>query len=1035
MLESNPSSDINYKTLIESATDTILLLDRQFRYVYANPAFEKATGLKPENFIGKTNREVGISPDLCKQWEEKLNLVFETGCEATDEFTFPATNGSRILQARLTPVFEDEAASSGTIKYVTVVAQDITSYRQALAQLEAVLRQMPAGIIIAEAPSGKLILGNRQVEEIWRHPFLEASDINEYIEYKGFHRDKKPYKPEEWPLARSINTGEEVRDEEIEIERGDGSRAVLLVSSSPVRNSNGETFAGVVTFNDITERQKTMEWLTRLQSLTEAFSRALTSPEVAEVVLDQGLEATGARGGWLALLKDTSREGDRAGQNLTYLKVTGYADEEVQNLKPVELTAAIPVVETVKTGKAIWIENCYSKETIRRYPELSEIIGASGTKAQATLPLIANNLTLGALTLTFDLPRQFEPAEQEFITAMANQCAQALERSRLYEAEQEARRFNELIAQRILRLQAVTAELSRSLTTEEVCRVIVDQGVAALDAKRGTVLLLNNEETELEIRGYTGYQANDLDTWEKIPINAWMPHIDAFESGKPVLIESQEAYLQKYPELAEFVHTFRLKAVAFLPLMIDNRRLGVIGMSFDKSRQFDASEVDYMLTLARQCAQALERVRLYESEKASRERLAFLAQASAEMASSLDYQTTLQHLAQLAVPRIADWCSIDMANEARTGEELPKKRLLPLAIKLADPAKELLIQKLRNRMMPTLDENNPEMKALLTGEPLLISEVPQSYVATVTEKDPELQKILLELKMKSAMYVPLKVREEVLGVMVLDTAESGRILREADLELAQELARRAAIAIDNARLYREAQQAIADREEFLSIAAHELRTPLTSLKGYVQLMSRQLERGLTIDSTKLAQMLTVINRQSIKLNFLINQLLDVSRLEAGRLQLEHKPVEILPLVESCVQQAQINTDQHLLLLEMPDKPLVATIDALRIEQVITNLIDNAIKYSPDGGQIKLEVNQPDQEHFCVMISDNGMGIPVERRPYIFDRYYQAHEQAHIGGLGLGLYISRQIVEMHGGRLEAEFLEPGTRFIMTLPLKQ
>jgi PAS domain S-box-containing protein len=231
-----------------------------------------------------------------------------------------------------------------------------------------------------------------------------------------------------------------------------------------------------------------------------------------------------------------------------------------------------------------------------------------------------------------------------------------------------------------------------------------------------------------------------------------------------------------------------------------------------------------------------------------------------------------------------------------------------------------------------------------------------------------------------------------------------------------------------------AEQAVRQRDEFLSVAAHELKTPLTSLLGFAEALGRLYERGRVPETELLRQALQTIARQSQKINGLVNQLLDVSRIEAGRLQIERKQTDLISIIRAVVADAQARTTAHTFIVRTPDS-MIGNVDSLRLEQVITNLIDNAVKYSPDGGEIAISVSQNADRLAQISVRDHGIGIPEAERVHIFDRYYQAHSGAHRSGMGLGLYISRQIVELHGGRMEAEFpLDGGTEIRISLPLE-
>ncbi|HEX8967628.1 MAG TPA: ATP-binding protein [Chloroflexota bacterium] len=377
--------------------------------------------------------------------------------------------------------------------------------------------------------------------------------------------------------------------------------------------------------------------------------------------------------------------------------------------------------------------------------------------------------------------------------------------------------------------------------------------------------------------------------------------------------------------------------------------------------------------------------------EAAQHRLAFLAEASRILGSSLEDETTLRQVADLAVPSLGDRCRIDLIDghsSAAKGDGT------------ADAA-----EKTRQRLGA---EAISSMRVVMPDR----TDTPGM----------------------AGLAVPLLAGGRVLGALTCLRTD-GRPYAEADLALATELADRVALAVDNVRLYHAAQRAIQDRDEFLSVAAHELKTPITSLRGYAQLALRRIEAREATTSLAIQKALEVIELQSGKLNRLISQLLDISRLEAGRLTLTRECVDLVPVIEMLIERTRMLSEQHTIILDAPPTA-TANVDLLRFEQVVSNLLDNAIKYSPQGGKVRVSVTRPAPDRLCVSIQDQGVGIPPERREHIFERFYQAHAEllhSAMAGMGLGLYISRQIVELHEGSIEAEFPdEGGVRFVITLP---
>jgi signal transduction histidine kinase len=286
------------------------------------------------------------------------------------------------------------------------------------------------------------------------------------------------------------------------------------------------------------------------------------------------------------------------------------------------------------------------------------------------------------------------------------------------------------------------------------------------------------------------------------------------------------------------------------------------------------------------------------------------------------------------------------------------------------------------------------------------------------------------MKDKLSRLLPAIERELREATIRRERREAEQALKQAYEELEARVQERTAeLAKTNALL----QEAIHARDEFISIAAHELKTPVTSMLGFAQTLLRQLDKGINIDPAKMRRGLTLISQQSEKLNQFILQLMDIARIEAGRLAVERQLTDIIKLVENVAEVIQMGTNTHSIRVHS-DAPIVAHVDPLRLEQVLSNLLNNAVKYSPDGGMVNVNVNMVNASTMCISVTDQGPGIPVEHRPHIFERFYQVNRAGHFGGLGIGLYVSHQIVALHGGQITAEFpAEGGTRFLVTLPV--
>ena len=428
-----------------------------------------------------------------------------------------------------------------------------------------------------------------------------------------------------------------------------------------------------------------------------------------------------------------------------------------------------------------------------------------------------------------------------------------------------------------------------------------------------------------------------------------------------------------------------------------------------------------------------ERSRLLEQERRAREaadrgrlRADFLSEASRLLATSLDFDATLQQVARLYVPTLADGCSIGLL--------LPDGSARPVAIVRVDAERERTVRLAWERHPPSLAAVGVFSEVLRSGRSVLFEQATDAATREPTDE----QQLFRQIGNSSYMVVPLVLRGRVLGAISLATAESGRRLGADDLQLAEQVAERAAVAIENARLYREAQDAIRARDEFLSIAAHELRTPLASVLGYAQQLERDLALG-RLDEARLRRSIATLGEGARRLAALANELLDVSRIKLGRLPLALVPLDTGALLERIVQQFQERLDdRHGVELRVPAGSCPIAADPARLEQVVLNLLDNAVKYSPAGGVVELTL-EPDGAGCRITVADQGIGLPEGAAERIFEPFERAENAAahHLPGLGLGLYICRDIVERHGGTISATSAGEGrgTRVSVWLPSAQ
>lgn len=408
-----------------------------------------------------------------------------------------------------------------------------------------------------------------------------------------------------------------------------------------------------------------------------------------------------------------------------------------------------------------------------------------------------------------------------------------------------------------------------------------------------------------------------------------------------------------------------------------------------------------------------ERVRADEDQR-------FLAEASAMLASSLDNATITAALAEYVVPRLADLCVIDM--------QLDEGRMERVAT--AATPENAAIHALLRDYPPVVGQPHPVMQAMASKTPELLTQIPDWLLDAVSQ-DPRHAELLHSLRIQSALFVPVLLHDAALGVISLVSTQPERRYTPADMALSVELARRLALAVENAQLYRQARQALEIRDHFLSVAAHELKTPVTSLLGYAQLLQRRLARDGNERDQKALQ---TISQQAGRLNSLIHSLFDVSRLQAGQFSITRARVDLAQLSRRIVDEVMVSLESHAVVYQGADSDLLIEGDELRLEQVIQNLIQNAIKYSPNGGTITLAVER-DGSQVCLLVSDQGMGIPEHALPKIFTRFYRINsdDTARVSSLGIGLFVVKEFVALHGGTITVESAEGrGTTFRICFP---
>jgi len=685
--------------------------------------------------------------------------------------------------------------------------------------------------------------------------------------------------------------------------------------------------------------------------------------------------------------------------------------------------------------------------------------------------------------------------------------------------ERRARRRAEVAGARARRLEAVAAALGQARTAQEVLDVVLSEGLEAAEALAGLIGLVSEAGETIEVVAQRGFDHLDLDRWGRFNVADDLPLSETVRSGEPVYLASGADRDRRYPSLAG--ETEMSYTLVCLPLRFEGRTIGGLVLRFPAETEFDQERRALEEALAAQAAAGLDRARLNEAERAARDSLSFLAEASELLASSLNYERTLSQLAELCVPRLADWCAIDMVATDGSIERL--------AVAHPDPAKVRYAHELAERYPPDPDAPTGVANVLRTGKPEFLPEISEEFLAEATKGDEELLGIVRELGLHAAITVPLIARGRTLGALSLIAAETIHHYTEKDLQLALDLARRAAVAVDNARLHAESEQRAAaaralrqiaeavvlvdvdgrllywneaaanllggerlpawqllpleergagkqsaqvtvpieldgwerwlqvsrvefedgcvfvlrdvteerllerTRSEFVATASHELRTPIAAVYGIFQTLLRD-----DIDRDQVGEeFLRLGLKESQRLADIVDDLLLAGQLDAGNPRIELTGCDVGGIIAELVDATASRINGSHTLTARVEPNIAVRCDPLRLRQVLGNLIENAIKYSPDGGTVAVEAAHPAGRSNVIRIEvkDEGIGIPEPDQARIFERFVRLDpaQASGVGGTGLGLYISRELVNRMHGRISVTSRRgAGSIFTVELP---
>jgi signal transduction histidine kinase/putative methionine-R-sulfoxide reductase with GAF domain len=787
---------------------------------------------------------------------------------------------------------------------------------------------------------------------------------------------------------------------------------------------------------------------------------------------------------------------------------------EMRMLYPPTIDSPQPASRALREGEAVVFRE-FDQESLAstvKDERHFELITKLAPRAAMAVPLVARGHTLGVLTLSWsESEREYGEAEVALAEGLASRAALAVDNAMLFAREREARADAEEAVARLRDLEVISETALVHLDLDSLMTNLLEGIRKVMRADTSVALLLEEESDELVARWSKGLE-EEVAARQRVPLGRGFAGTVAKER-RPVFIPDVAKADLVNPMLAEK----GLKSLLGAPLLVEGRLLGVLHIGSLVPRVFTAQDEGTLQLLADRVALAIEQSRLYENERAASRRLEFLAEASELLGSTLDYAAALQRLSDLAVPYLGDGCLIDVLDPAGQLERLG----------IAHPGE--VAHRFNERFPPNLDVPHGPGYVIRTGRSELIRDVGDEH--------------LRELEITSLISLPLLARGRVLGALTLLSDRPDRLFGEAELATAEELGRRAAVAVDNALLYDEAERRadaarvlehVADgvflldssglvrlwnraaeaitllpaaevvgrpaaeaipgwaqivervpvtsapaaavraatlplqlpdqelwlsiagagfaegtvfafrdlteeraleelRSDFVSTVSHELRTPLAAIYGAALTLQRE---DLLLEGDQREKLLAMISGESDRLARTVNDILSASRLDADRLHVAIGSYDAEELTRTVVEAARFHlppTIELSLRLE-PDLPPVAA-DPDKVRQVLTNLVDNAIKYSPDGGPVDVQVTRRDHA-LRFSVRDGGLGIAQAEQRRIFEKFYRVDPNLTrgVGGTGLGLYICRELVRRMNGTIWVESRErEGSLFTFELPV--
>ena len=694
---------------------------------------------------------------------------------------------------------------------------------------------------------------------------------------------------------------------------------------------------------------------------------------------------------------------------------------KLREARPVDLEAPHGVGAVLRTGRSELITDISDEmlaTALDGTPELRATVEGLGLRSSITVALREGERTIGAISLVAaESGRRFGPADLRLAEELARRASLAVGSARLFREASDARLSAERAASRNAQLFGITAQLSTAVTQEDVARTVVERGVAALGATAGWVALYSADGRTLDVLAETGSSPELLARYRSLPVDSALPPAVAARTGEAQWLAPLAGEIERHPDIRadlQDVYDMGRRALAAVPLLAGGRSIGAIGLTFADAREVHGSDAEFLTALAQQCAQALERARLYEAERDARERAETI---QSTLRARERQQAAVAELGQQAIGggplREVFRAAVDAIVRTLDTEFVEILQLLPEDRQMRLVAGAGWRKGLVGRTKIDAGANSQAGYTLLSRAPVLVEDL-------ATETRFRTHRLLPEHGVTSGMTVPIgRPPGSVWGVLGAMTARRASFTAD-DINFVLAVANVLAAAIERERAEKERErlaeverEAQRRREAFIGVLSHELRTPITTIYAGAKFLTRG-GRGAARRQAR-EEVLADVQAESERLYRLVEDLLVITKVERGRVEPAGEPLLLQRLLPRMAAAERVASPRLRVEVDVPESLPTVRGEETYVEQVVRNFLSNARKYSPAGGTVRLTA-EVDGEEVVVRVLDEGPGFPAEEGERLFELFYRSPSTAEqASGAGIGLFVCRQLVEAMGGR--------------------